>query len=68
MNKDQVKGRTGEAKGTVKETAGKVTGNASLEQKGKLQKAAGKMQAGYGDAKNNLGKKQIVRDPAAWCI
>ena len=54
MNKDQVKGRIREAKGTVKEAAGKVTGKVSLEQKGKLQKAAGKFQAGYGDIKNDL--------------
>jgi uncharacterized protein YjbJ (UPF0337 family) len=58
MNKDQVKGRIREAKGTVKETAGKVTGKESLEQKGKLQKAAGKAQAGYGDIKNHIRKEK----------
>ncbi len=56
MNKDQVKGRVEEAKGTVKETAGKVTGKEDLELKGKLQKAAGKVQAGYGDIKKNIKK------------
>lgn len=56
MNKDQVKGRIGEAKGTIKEAAGKVTGKVSLEQKGKLQKAAGKFQARYGDLKNDIRK------------
>jgi uncharacterized protein YjbJ (UPF0337 family) len=56
MNKDQVKGRIREAKGTVKEAAGKVTGKVTLEQKGKLQKAAGKVQAGYGDIKNDIRK------------
>ena len=54
MNKDQVKGRIKETKGTVKEVTGKVTGKKSLEQKGKLQKTAGKAQAGYGDIKNDI--------------
>jgi uncharacterized protein YjbJ (UPF0337 family) len=35
MNKDQIKGRIKEAKGSVKETVGKVTGKEILEQKGK---------------------------------
>jgi uncharacterized protein YjbJ (UPF0337 family) len=56
VNKDQVKGRIKEAEGSVKETAGKVTGKESLEQKGKLQKVAGKVQAGYGDIKNDARK------------
>ncbi len=49
MNKDQIKGRIKEVKGTVKEAAGKVTGKEKLEQKGKLLKTAGTVQAGYGD-------------------
>jgi uncharacterized protein YjbJ (UPF0337 family) len=56
VNKDQIKGRIREAKGTVKETAGKVTGKEILEQKGKLQKQAGKAQAGYGDIKSDIKK------------
>ncbi len=54
MNKDQVKGRIKETKGAVKEVTGKLTGKKSLEQKGKLQKTAGKAQAGYGDIKNEI--------------
>ena len=56
MNKDQIKGRIKKAKGTVKEATGKLTGKDSLEQKGKLQKAAGKAQAVYGDIKKDLRK------------
>jgi uncharacterized protein YjbJ (UPF0337 family) len=56
VNKNQVKGRIEETMGTIKEAAGKVTGNESLEQKGKLQKVAGKVQAGYGDIKNDIKK------------
>ena len=54
MNKDQVEGRIKKTKGTVKDVTGKVTGNKSLEQKGKLQKTVGKAQAGYGDIKNDI--------------
>ena len=54
MNKDQIKGRIKETKGAVKEVTGKLTGKKSLEQKGKLQKTAGKAQAGYGDIKNDI--------------
>ena len=53
MNKDQIKGRIEEAKGTVKETAGEVTGKEDLKLKGKLKKATGKMQAGFGDIRND---------------
>ena len=56
MNKDQVKGRMTEAKGKVKEVAGRMVGNRRLEAKGKAQKAVGKLQAGYGDAKDDLEK------------
>ncbi|MEP6738799.1 MAG: CsbD family protein [Caldimonas sp.] len=54
MNKDQVKGRAEEAKGSVKEATGKVVGNKDLQAEGMIDKAAGKAQAGYGDAKEKL--------------
>ncbi|MDD5176367.1 MAG: CsbD family protein [Sterolibacterium sp.] len=54
MNKDQAKGRIEEAKGKVKEVAGKVIGNKDLEQKGKVQNLGGKVQAGYGDLKEDI--------------
>ena len=49
MNKNQVKGRIKEAEGKVKEVTGQVVGNKSLEEKGKVQ-------AGYGDLKDDLKK------------
>lgn len=58
MNKDQVKGRVQQAKGSVKEATGKVVGNRSLEAEGKVDKTAGKGQAAYGDV------KEKVRDAA----
>lgn len=56
MNKDQVKGRLHEAKGKVKEVTGKVVGNAELEQKGAIEKAAGKVQGKFGDLKSDIKK------------
>jgi uncharacterized protein YjbJ (UPF0337 family) len=56
MNNDQVKGRIKEAKGKAKQVAGNVVGNKKLEEKGKLQKDVGKVQAGYGDLKHDLKK------------
>ena len=54
MNKDQAKGRIDEAKGKVKEVAGKIIGNKDLEQKGIIQNSGGKVQAGYGDLKQDV--------------
>ena len=54
MNKDQVKGRVEQAKGSVKETTGKAVGNPNLRDEGTVDKAAGKTQATYGDAKEKV--------------
>ena len=54
MNKDQVKGRVEQAKGSVKETAGKAVGNTKLQSEGAVDKVVGKAQAGYGDAKEKV--------------
>ena len=56
MNADQVKGRIDEEKGKAKKAAGKATGNKDLERKGNIQKASGKIQAGYGDLKDEIKK------------
>ena len=53
-NKDQVEGRIKEAKGKVKEVAGKLVGNESLEAKGKVQKTLGRAQAKFGDVKQDV--------------
>jgi len=54
MNKDQAKGRVEEVKGKVKEVAGNFVGNDDLELKGKIQKSGGKVQAAYGDLKEDI--------------
>jgi uncharacterized protein YjbJ (UPF0337 family) len=62
MNKDQVKGRVEQAKGNVKEGAGKALGDRDLEAEGQVDQAAGKVQATYGDTKEKV--KDKVRDAA----
>jgi uncharacterized protein YjbJ (UPF0337 family) len=47
--KDKVKGAFKEAKGNVKEKAGKATGNPDLRDRGTLEKAGGKVQRKIGD-------------------
>jgi uncharacterized protein YjbJ (UPF0337 family) len=49
--KDKIKGRFREAKGKVKEKAGKATGNPNLRDRGTAEKAGGKVQRKIGDLK-----------------
>jgi uncharacterized protein YjbJ (UPF0337 family) len=57
MDKDRIKGSAQQAKGTVKEIAGKVTGDAKLESEGKSDKVAGKVQNAIGGLKDTLRGK-----------
>ena len=57
MNKDQVEGRLDQAKGKIKELAGKVIDNDRLEAKGKADQVSGKVQAGFGDTKEAVKDK-----------
>ena len=57
MDKDRIKGSAQQAKGTVKEIAGKVTGDAKLESEGKADKVAGKVQNAIGSLKDTLRGK-----------
>lgn len=52
MDKDRIKGSAKQAKGAVKETVGKMTGDGKLEAEGKVDKAEGKIQGAYGEAKD----------------
>jgi uncharacterized protein YjbJ (UPF0337 family) len=52
IDKDRVEGSIEQAKGKVKEVAGKVTGDTKLEQEGKGQKVAGKIQNAVGGLNN----------------
>jgi uncharacterized protein YjbJ (UPF0337 family) len=53
---DQVEGKFHEMKGTVKEKAGQMTNNPSLEAEGTVEKAAGKVQGILGHVKKSLEK------------
>ena len=54
MNKDRVEGAAREARGVIKETTGKLTGNSTLEAKGAAQKFAGKAQNVAGKAEDKI--------------
>ena len=59
MDKQHVKGAADKAKGSVKEAAGKMTGNDRLEAEGKMDKAKGSAHKAAGnvkDAARNLTK------------
>lgn len=56
MNKDQVKGRIEKAKGKVRELAGMIAGNRTLEQEGRIGKTLGSVHARYGDLKESRKK------------
>jgi len=60
MNRDRVEGSFEQAKGKVKEVAGKATGDVKLEAEGKAQKAAGKIQNTVGGMKD--AAKEAVED------
>jgi uncharacterized protein YjbJ (UPF0337 family) len=60
MNKDRIQGSAEQAKGKIKEVAGKVTGDAKLESEGKAQKAAGKLRNTIGGMKDAV--KEAIED------
>ena len=57
MDKDRIKGSAQQAKGKVKEIAGKATGDTKLESEGKADKAAGKFRNAVGGIKDALRGK-----------
>ena len=57
MDKDRIKGSAEQAKGAVKETAGKIFGDKKLETEGKTDKAAGKIQNAIGGLKDAVRGK-----------
>ncbi|HTI02659.1 MAG TPA: CsbD family protein [Acidisoma sp.] len=54
MDKDRTSGIGHQVKGTVKEAAGKVTGDKKMQAEGKAEKVGGKVQNAYGGAKDSL--------------
>ena len=54
MDHDRVEGAARQAKGAVKEAAGKLTGDAKLKAEGRADKFAGKVQNAAGSIKDTL--------------
>jgi uncharacterized protein YjbJ (UPF0337 family) len=52
MDKQHVKGAADKAKGSVKEAAGKLTGDKKMQAEGKLDKAKGDARKAVGDVKD----------------
>lgn len=52
MDKSRIEGAARQAKGSIKEAVGKVTGNRELELEGKADKVAGEAQSAVGKAKD----------------
>jgi uncharacterized protein YjbJ (UPF0337 family) len=57
MDKDRIKGSAEQAKGKVKEVAGKVLGDSKLESEGKGDQVKGKVQNAIGGIKDTLRGK-----------
>ncbi len=57
MDKDRIKGSARQAAGTVKEVAGKLSGDAKLKAEGQAERAAGKAQNTIGGLKDALRGK-----------
>jgi uncharacterized protein YjbJ (UPF0337 family) len=57
VDKDRIKGAAEQAKGKVKEVAGKIIGDSKLEGEGKADQVAGKMQNAIGGIKDTLRGK-----------
>ena len=54
MDKDRIEGAATQAKGSIKQAAGKLTGDAKLQAEGTADKLKGKLQNAVGGAKDAL--------------
>ena len=54
MDKDRIKGSAEQAKGSLKEKVGKLTGDTKLESEGKADKVSGKIKSTVGGIKDTL--------------
>jgi uncharacterized protein YjbJ (UPF0337 family) len=54
-NKDEVEGQYEQAKGAVKENVGRAIDDREMESEGTANRAGGKIQEGYGEAKRKVG-------------
>jgi uncharacterized protein YjbJ (UPF0337 family) len=54
MDKDRIAGAANQAKGAMKQAAGKITGDTKLQAEGAADKAKGQVQSAAGSAKDAL--------------
>jgi uncharacterized protein YjbJ (UPF0337 family) len=54
MDKDRIKGAAKEVSGSIKEAAGKITGDRETEAKGKVEKNVGTAQNAFGKVKDAI--------------
>ena len=57
IDKDRTDGSVNQAKGSLKETAGKLSGDSKLETEGKTDKLGGKIQNAIGGIKDAIKGK-----------
>ena len=57
MDNDRIKGMGDQAKGSLKDAAGKATGDSKLQAEGKLDKATGQVQSAAGKMKDDARKE-----------
>ncbi|HKS23894.1 MAG TPA: CsbD family protein [Thermoanaerobaculia bacterium] len=55
-NKNEIRGKLDEAAGTVKEKAGRVTGDIDLQNEGADQRIGGSVEAGFGKARRKISE------------
>ncbi len=58
MDKEHIKGAANKAKGAVKETLGKMTGDKQMQAEGKFDKAKGAAHSAVGDVKDAVRQTQ----------
>jgi uncharacterized protein YjbJ (UPF0337 family) len=61
MDKDRVRGSAKQAKGSVKETVGKMTGDSKTRAEGAAEKRAGKIQNAVGGKSEPRGPRHSPR-------
>ncbi|MDT5157920.1 MAG: hypothetical protein QOC61_1497 [Acidobacteriota bacterium] len=55
-NKDEMEGKYDQAKGSIKEGLGRLTGDDELRSEGSADKLKGDVQEGFGGAKRKVGE------------
>lgn len=56
MNRDEMKGKTDQLKGKIKQAAGDLTDNDQLHDEGVADEAAGDVQEGFGRGRRKIGE------------